>query len=511
MPSTRAKTYPSPINTSKSNKFGEYLNKIRTSSSFKKPKVKSNKQESGSEGSSSTSEEFSDPHLLFNPADTQINMPFTGEGPSVPSAPSAPEMLSRYKNVITWIRPFDGSLERYMRFSNDCDKCFRVIDPRDYADLLLYVTAQLDEERFAFLLGTQFRTWKELKKCLDEHFNIRNNEKKIFREIADMKRDVGESLFNFYNRLVAKCFEYRQFIGTSSDNGNNKFKIQQIEDYALESFIHAVNINFRPVLISKEPKTIQEAYAILQKFEVAAGVQGNDSVNDKLNEVIGLIKEVKIEKEEFANPRIRRNEITGLDSNIKTCQFCGRSGHTAKFCFDIVNNSNRNNFNGNYNGGNQNKNYADNNNRNQNQRYQNNGGNMNGFNRQNSNRNSFNGFSNRNNSNRNNNLSNRNGGNGYNNNNFNSGNYNGGNFNMNYNPNNNGNFNHNFNRNDNTRGDNSAFRGNRQISNQQFMHPNIHYGAVNPMQMQYQNVDAQDYPQAPNQFPAIEYGNKGSK
>lgn len=99
-----------------------------------------------------------------------------------------------YKNVITWIRSFDGSFEKYMRFANDCDICFKAIRPTEYADLLFYVRKQLDENKFAFLLGTDFQTWEVLKKSLDEHFNIRLNERLLFRQITDLKKIKEESL-----------------------------------------------------------------------------------------------------------------------------------------------------------------------------------------------------------------------------------------------------------------------------------------------------------------------------
>lgn len=124
-----------------------------------------------------------------------------------------PAGSAKYKNVISWIKDYDGSFSKYMRFSNDCNMAFEKINKDEYGALLCYVQKQLDESKFAFLLGAEFRSWKELKKLyLDEHFEIRLNEKDLFRELVNMKRKDKERLFEYHNRLIYSRNEYRYLI-----------------------------------------------------------------------------------------------------------------------------------------------------------------------------------------------------------------------------------------------------------------------------------------------------------
>lgn len=129
-----------------------------------------------------------------------------------------------------------------------------------------------------------------------------------------------------------------------------KSRVAQAEDYILETFILAVGMNFRTQIIEKEPKTIQDAYALLKKLETATGVKSDDNVDEKLTEVLSLLK-LKEAKENFANPEIRRvgdvvrqspNNGWRNGNNMMECQFCGRIGHTARFCYDIPSNVNNN-------------------------------------------------------------------------------------------------------------------------------------------------------------------------
>lgn len=114
-------------------------------------------------------------------------------------------------------------------------------------------------------------------------------------------------------------------------------------------------MNFRPIIIDREPKTIQEAYALLVKLETAANCKSNDGVDQKLSEVLSLLK-LKESKDKFYNPDIKRVEEfkpqyqeqqkTETKGGTMVGQYCSRVGHTAKFCYDLGE-SNQNCFNSN--------------------------------------------------------------------------------------------------------------------------------------------------------------------
>lgn len=260
---------------------------------------------------------------------------------------------TKYKDVITWIRPFDGTKTDYIQFSNDCDRAFRAVEEAKVRDLINFILTKLPTSKFAFTLGTEFITWDELKRALDEHFRIRHNEKYLFRELTDMTKGTDD-LFTFYNRLVSKCYEYNTFIrSTFKDKGLDfiEFRVQQAEDYALDSFIMAVGMNFRPLLRHKKPKDLQDAYNMVRDFEVGTNTDSSDNADDKLSEVLNLLKLGN--NSNFTKPKINRvEEEVEKKKEQLICQICGKIGHVASKCFKLLdmNMSNNNNSFSNNNG-----------------------------------------------------------------------------------------------------------------------------------------------------------------
>lgn len=122
---------------------------------------------------------------------------------------------STFKEVITWIAPFDGSRDGYDRFTSDCDRAFKAIEIKSRFSLINFILAKLKGDEFKVINGTQHKTWADLKRSLDEHFQIRLDEKNLFREITVMSRERNESMFSFYNRLIAKVYNYKKFLLTT--------------------------------------------------------------------------------------------------------------------------------------------------------------------------------------------------------------------------------------------------------------------------------------------------------
>lgn len=354
--------------------------------------------------------------------------------------------VASYKQVITWINKFDGTLDNYIRFCNDCETAFDAIKPEEYGLLVNYVVNLLHPSTFTFLLGTNITSWSDLKTCLDEHFGIRHNEQLLFREMANMKKKHGEDLFNWYNRLVAKVYEYGKFLKPILDEATLKSRLDQANRYVMDSFILSVGMEYRPLLRNMKTKTIQEAYAALKEMEIQSQKKSGESSDDKMDEMLELLKKSTIKETSFSKPEIRRAENEGVppinevNKAIVECQYCNRKGHIAKTCFRLRddnrrvqrdNGGNNNNGNNSFNrSSNQGRNSFRNNgnsNQNGNGNYnRNNNNNSNWNNNNNSNWNNNNGGYRNNNSNSN--WNSNNGGNGNRNSNWNTGNRNNGHF-----------------------------------------------------------------------------------
>lgn len=259
-----------------------------------------------------------------------------------------------YRDTISCIRPFDGTRAGYSSFVHECERAFIAIEPKSYNTLLNYVLSRLDVEKFPMVLGSNYTTWTSIKKALDEHFGIRLTEKQLYKDVVELKRDVGEDLFTFYNRLVFHSSEYDKFIwSTLEDPHLANFKINTVQEHILDKFILEVGMNLRPTLKSFKPKDIREAYQQLRELEMDLGCKSADNMEVQLAEVLHLLKETKVSIESdsskrFVDPKISRNDFT----HAIMCQLCDREGHTAKKCkkeTDESDNSNNNSNNRNNN------------------------------------------------------------------------------------------------------------------------------------------------------------------
>lgn len=280
------------------------------------------------------------PHqLLFNTLASSMS-PSDGFGSiKEPPRKNVNEGKSDYKIVIKWIRPFDGSLQQYKRFKFDCDNCFRRIEKNSSSYLLNYVKSLLDETIFKFVFQTEIDTWEKLKWYLDEHFEIRLNERVLFRDLINLKRNDKERLFEYYNRIIGSRNEYKNCICTTHvDETVVKVKIEQAEEYAVDLFVSAVSMNFRPYLITKEPETIEKAYEILREIEMKSGALIS-------HEEESLLRTCEKSK---TNCRGATEENCVGENNAKSiifCQICNRRGHSALKCrrlLDKILNSNQN-------------------------------------------------------------------------------------------------------------------------------------------------------------------------
>lgn len=283
-------------------------------------------------------EELFTSNMSKNDGSKTGTVPKTGsESPG--NAPPANIMATTpYKVVISWFHPFDGKKDSYGSFVRECDHAFKRILPKVYSDLLSYVKAQLLPARL-ILSGSGYETWEDVKAACNEHFDIRFDEKAMFRELTSLRKESNEELYSFYNRLTDKCFEFGEFLKTLySDKNTIKIKFDAAQDYFLDSFIAGIGENLRPTISAMKPKTIKLAYQALRELEMNTGSRSQASVGKQVSEVLDLVKEMKVSnnKESFSNPAVGRNAVVPMSSgqhqdSIK-CQLCFKFGHVALDC-----------------------------------------------------------------------------------------------------------------------------------------------------------------------------------
>lgn len=167
-----------------------------------------------------------------------------------------------------------------MYFANDLNKAFKAIEKKSMYSLLMFAMSKSEVSKFSFVMGASFRSWIDLKRALEEHFEIKISERLQFRELMNLTRTSGETLFAYYNKLLNKCFEYQTFMSSTFDDKTLvENRLNSAEQYILDSFLLEVSDNLRPHIRQKNPKTFKEAYRILRELEVSTGCigAGNDT------------------------------------------------------------------------------------------------------------------------------------------------------------------------------------------------------------------------------------------
>lgn len=229
-----------------------------------------------------------------------------------------------YKIVITWIRPFDGSVEQYKRFCFDCSQCFKYVEQRYNQSLINYIISKLDGDTFPLIYSSEYTSWTQLKGDLDEHFDIRITDRDLFNNIINLRKIPEDNLFKFYIKLKRSLLEYSKFIQFNTDVKHGSEKITKANESVLNSFILAVGMNLRPLLSQAKPKNLDEAYGELRRLEMTIDCKSSDSLEEVVDHVLNLIEEQK-----------KTETDTDLLTNEIRCQYCDRVGHIALKCFDI--------------------------------------------------------------------------------------------------------------------------------------------------------------------------------
>lgn len=105
---------------------------------------------------------------------------------------------------------------------------------------------------------------------------------------------------------------------------------QHAQKIALDSFIKGLNTEIKATVLVKDPLNLQDAYKLARHFEDKLK-SSPLSETEKLTETLkNLLKgaEKSSSSESFNRPAIRRTQVV-------KCQYCGKSGHGAKTCFDL--------------------------------------------------------------------------------------------------------------------------------------------------------------------------------
>lgn len=263
-----------------------------------------------------------------------------------------------FRDLITMIRPFDGTRTAYKYFVQDCERVLALADGRTQELLLHYIISTLSSLKLDCVLVHCKGTWNDLKMVLNEHFGSKLNASDILHDLMRVRRGK-ETLFEYYNKFTVLLSDYRDSIDSQyQEDGIAKAAIvRHAEKIALDSFIKGLNVELRASVLIKEPQTLQDSYKLARHLEDKLTDRADLDV-DRLADTIKLLLKDKEQSSSFEKPIIRQVEVVICQicskeghgarncsltqsrrlNNDVVCQLCGKTGHSAGHCYSLKNN-----------------------------------------------------------------------------------------------------------------------------------------------------------------------------
>lgn len=245
----------------------------------------------------------------------------------------------QFKDVIAFIKPFDGTKEKYKFFIHGCDMAIATAEKHEIpiSCILNYITVKLGELECEFVLSHNFSNWYDLKKMCDRHFGVKELQLiNLVRDLCNIKQG-NLSVFKYYSEVKMIVFNYNTILKNQyrTDDSLYKAGLILIDSLALQAFENGLREDIRKAVILQNPKTLLDIYQLAQVFE------------DKESNLINIIDADNLVMSNSnlvdSTPSIKNPEV-GYQENIESCQICHKTGHFANICYFRNSNDNCNNF-----------------------------------------------------------------------------------------------------------------------------------------------------------------------
>lgn len=139
----------------------------------------------------------------------RINNYIASTSSSVPSATTSKMPNLQFRDLITMIKPYDGSRENYKFFVSDCERVFGLATENniDHKLVLNYIVSIVGSLGCDFVVCHSLATWEELKKICDQQFKSKMDEATILYKMTTLTQGTL-SVFPFYSKFASLIHEY---------------------------------------------------------------------------------------------------------------------------------------------------------------------------------------------------------------------------------------------------------------------------------------------------------------
>lgn len=279
----------------------------------------------------------------------------------------------QYRDLLTYINPFDGSKKKYKYFVAECERALKRAGNNSQLKeyLLDVIVTRVSGLGCSFANTHSLNSWQQIKDILDSKFGDNLSEADILHKLTSVKQG-NRSVFDFYEEVTDLIAEYEDVISRDNkpDDVNYKSAMSRVKLIAMKSFQNGLNPEINRALLYQDPQSLKEVYELARKFETNEKLKV-DNDDAKLARTLKDLLKLADNPSNFNSPKIKKTNViqcqlcgknhSAVDcyrnkSNV-VCQLCNRKGHTAIECRSSGNRNYSGNRNFNTHPGNNRNNY----------------------------------------------------------------------------------------------------------------------------------------------------------
>lgn len=218
--------------------------------------------------------------------------------------------------LIKLIPEFDGKPDDLHTFIDRVSDAVKLCNPKQKSIILTFIKAKLKGNAQVPILNNDFTSWDQLKRKLIETYSDKKSFAQAQLELQNTRQYANE-LISAYTQRIETCI--RRLINTLSleiDERPDDGQIEIIKKMGLSAFINGVRPEYRLILRSRDPLTVQQASKIAQNEELTLKLQNLHVSYNRTNH----------------HNNSQNNSPRRVNFVEKFCKYCKRKGHTIEEC-----------------------------------------------------------------------------------------------------------------------------------------------------------------------------------
>jgi hypothetical protein len=249
------------------------------------------------------------------------------------------ELLCRF------VTKFNGNKDDLPSFIRNCDNAYNLASETQRPILFSFFQTQVSGKADLVASTRDLGDWPSYKTFLVENFSTQKSFAQLLCELQACKQYPGESVVEFTQR-VENCYTnlIRSVKLDTQEQQKLSGKLEMVANIALVTFITGCKTEYQTILRARNPSSFESASEFALEEEKILNFQRKlKSANIKKCDVCGKTNHTALNcyKNSFGNHNFPKNtqkpikrEIFNVKPDLgKICNYCKKPGHLISECF----------------------------------------------------------------------------------------------------------------------------------------------------------------------------------